>query len=105
MKSIGTKSPLARMTGQETQPSAQLQDQICRRAHELYEQRGSGEGRALDSLQAESELVKENGKTAVNRNYAFDKPSRFSVVVPFDFHRGYAVPVHCARLQSCSNAN
>ena len=65
MKSTGTKRALARMAGQKNQPSAELQEQICRRAQELYEQRGREEGRALDDwLQAEAELVKGKGRTA-----------------------------------------
>lgn len=40
------------------------QEQIRRRAYELYEQRGRGDGRALDDwLQAESELTRKKAKT------------------------------------------
>jgi len=41
-----------------------LQEQIRRRAHELYEQRGRDEGRELeDWLQAESEVTEQKVKT------------------------------------------
>jgi Protein of unknown function (DUF2934) len=41
-----------------------LQEQIRRRAHELYEQRGRDDGHELDDwLQAESELTQRKAKT------------------------------------------
>jgi DUF2934 family protein len=41
-----------------------LQEQIRRRAHELYEQRGRDEGHELeDWLRAESEVTQKKGKT------------------------------------------
>jgi hypothetical protein len=46
--------------------SLDLQEQVRRRAFELYEQRGREEGHELDDwLQAESEIVKQRAKTAV----------------------------------------
>jgi hypothetical protein len=42
----------------------ELQEQIRRRAYELYEQRGRDDGHELDDwLQAESELTKQKAKT------------------------------------------
>jgi hypothetical protein len=46
-----------------TKPSPDLQEQIRRRAHELYEQRGRDDGHELDDwLQAESELSQQKAK-------------------------------------------
>ena len=45
--------------------ASELQDQIRRRAYELYEQRGSNDGRELsDWLQAESEVAQKKGANA-----------------------------------------
>jgi Protein of unknown function (DUF2934) len=45
--------------------AAELQDQIRRRAYELYEQRGSNDGYEVrDWLQAESEVVQRKGANA-----------------------------------------
>jgi hypothetical protein len=42
----------------------EVQEQIRRRAHELYEQRGRDDGHELDDwLQAESEMTKQKAKT------------------------------------------
>jgi hypothetical protein len=42
----------------------ELQEQIRRRAYELYEQRGRDEGHELDDwLQAESEVTQQKAKT------------------------------------------
>ncbi len=61
MKSTGTRSSLTKKTEQKNQAAPDQQDQIRRRAQELYEQRGREEGHALeDWLQAEAEVV--NGK-------------------------------------------
>ena len=47
-----------------TKSTPDLQEQIRRRAHELYEQRGRDEGRELDDwLEAESELSQQKAKT------------------------------------------
>jgi hypothetical protein len=65
MKSTGTKSAFAGKAGPKSQPSVDLQEQICRREQELYKQRGREEGHALDDwLQAEAELVKRKARTA-----------------------------------------
>jgi len=65
MKSPGTKGSLPLRTGQRPRPIAELQEQIGRRAHELYEQRGKEEGHALDDwLRAEAELTGQRAKTA-----------------------------------------
>jgi hypothetical protein len=49
-----------------TEPTPDLQEQIRRRAHELYEQRGRDEGHELheldDWLQAESEVTQQKAK-------------------------------------------
>jgi Protein of unknown function (DUF2934) len=43
--------------------TSELQDQIRRRAHELYEQRGSNDGHEVsDWLQAESEVAQQKAK-------------------------------------------
>ena len=61
MKSTRTKDSLPTVVDQRPRSIADLEEQICRRAHEMYEQRGREEGHALDDwLQAESEIV--NGK-------------------------------------------
>jgi hypothetical protein len=47
-----------------TKSTPDLQEQIRRRAHELYEQRGRDEGHELDDwLQAESEVTQQKAKT------------------------------------------
>jgi hypothetical protein len=47
-----------------TKSAPELQEQIRRRAYELYEQRGRDEGHELDDwLQAESEMTKQKAKT------------------------------------------
>ena len=44
--------------------ASDMPEQIRRRAYELYEQRGRGDGRALDDwLQAESEFTRKKAKT------------------------------------------
>lgn len=46
-----------------TKSAPDLQEQIRRRAHEVYEQRGRDEGHELDDwLQAESELSQQKAK-------------------------------------------
>lgn len=43
-----------------TKPALDLQDQMRRRAHELYEQHGRNDGHELDDwLQAESEVTQQ----------------------------------------------
>jgi hypothetical protein len=45
--------------------ASEVQEQIRRRAYELYEERGTGDGRDLeDWLQAESEVTQQKAKTA-----------------------------------------
>jgi len=49
---------------QVTKSTPDLQEQIRRRAYELYEQRGRGDGRDLDDwLQAQSEVKQKKAKT------------------------------------------
>ncbi len=53
-----------RTTNQTTESTSELQEQIRRRAYELYEQRGRDEGHELDDwLQAESEATQQKAKT------------------------------------------
>jgi outer membrane protein TolC len=48
----------------QTLESIELQEQIRRRAYELYEQRGREDGRDLDDwLQAESEVTQQKAMT------------------------------------------
>ena len=54
-----------RTTHQTTQATSELQEQIRRRAYELYAQRGRDDGHELDDwLQAESEVTQPKAKTA-----------------------------------------
>lgn len=47
-----------------TESTSELQEQIHRRAYELYEQRGRDDGHELDDwLQAESEVTQQKAKT------------------------------------------
>jgi len=53
-----------RATKQTPKLTADLQEQIRRRAYELYEQRGRQDGHDLDDwLQAESEVTQKKAKT------------------------------------------
>jgi hypothetical protein len=55
----------APQTNQITQSTSELQEQIRRRAYELYEQRGRDDGHELDDwLLAESELAQQKAMTA-----------------------------------------
>jgi len=55
----------APQTNQITQSTSELQEQIRRRAYELYEQRGRDDGHELDDwLRAESELAQQKAMTA-----------------------------------------
>jgi Protein of unknown function (DUF2934) len=64
MKSTRTKA-LPTVVDPRPRSIAALEEQVCRRAHELYEQRGREEGHALDDwLQAETEIVKGKARTA-----------------------------------------
>ena len=57
--------PTLRTTHQTTQGTGELQEQIRRRAYELYEQRGRDDGHELDDwLQAESEVTQPKAETA-----------------------------------------
>jgi len=48
-----------------TESTGEIQEQIRRRAYELYEERGRGDGHDLeDWLQAESEVTQQKAKTA-----------------------------------------
>ncbi len=64
MKPIPTRRTPPRTTNQ-TESTSDLQEQIRRRAHELYEQRGGDNGHELDDwLQAESEVTQQKAETA-----------------------------------------
>jgi hypothetical protein len=53
------------MIPQARKPPVDLQEQVRRRAYELYEQRGREDGHELDDwLQAESEVVQQKAKAA-----------------------------------------
>ena len=61
-QTIPTALPTAPPT---TESASQVQEQIRRRAYELYEERGRGDGYDLeDWLQAESEVTQQKVKTA-----------------------------------------
>lgn len=52
------KSKLREPRAPKPAPSNNIEERICQRAYELYEQRGSGDGFALDDwLQAEAEIL------------------------------------------------
>jgi hypothetical protein len=54
----------APQTSQITKSTSELQEQIRRRAYELYEQRGRGDGHEMDDwLLAESELAQQEAMT------------------------------------------
>jgi len=64
MKHTHTIPTPPRTTHQTTESTSDLQEQIRRRAHELYEQRGRDDGHELDDwLQAESEVTQQKAKT------------------------------------------
>ena len=64
MKPTHTMPTPQRTTNQTTESTNELQEQIRRRAHELYEQRGRNDGHELDDwLQAESEVTQRKAKT------------------------------------------
>jgi hypothetical protein len=57
MKSATSSQNWPKPKNQSGQPSSQLQEEIRKRAYELYEQRGSFDGHDIDDwLQAESEI-------------------------------------------------
>ena len=61
-----TRTPTmpSRTTHQITKSTRELQEQIRRRAYELYEQRGRDDAHELDDwLQAESEVTQQKVKT------------------------------------------
>jgi outer membrane protein TolC len=59
-----TTMPAPSQTIYQTLESIELQEQIRRRAYELYEQRGREDGRDLDDwLQAESEVTQQKAMT------------------------------------------
>jgi hypothetical protein len=64
MKPTPTMPSLLRAPNQTTESTRKLQEQIRRRAYELYEQRGRNDGYELsDWLQAESELTQQTSNT------------------------------------------
>jgi hypothetical protein len=55
---------LLRTTHQQRNPLGELQEQIRRRAYELYQQRGRDDGHETDDwLQAESEVTQQKART------------------------------------------
>ncbi len=59
-----TMPTLLRTTHQRTKSTGELQEQIRRRAYELYEQRGRDDGHETDDwLQAESEVTQQKART------------------------------------------
>jgi hypothetical protein len=64
MKRRTTMPILLRTTHQTKQSTGELQEQIRRRAYELYEQRGRDDGHKTDDwLQAESEVTQQKART------------------------------------------
>ncbi len=64
MKHTSTMPSLLRATNPTTESASNLQEQIRRRAYELYEQRGRNDGYELnDWLQAESEMTQQTSNT------------------------------------------
>jgi len=64
MKPTSTK-PNQPTAAQTTESTVKLQEEVRRRAYEIYEQSGRGEGHDLDDwLQAESEIVQQVAKAA-----------------------------------------
>jgi DUF2934 family protein len=64
MKRTPTMPALIRTTNQTTESASELQEQVRRRAYELYEQRGRNDGHELDDwLQAESETTRPTSNT------------------------------------------
>ena len=58
MKPVTTMPAMLGTTNRTTESTSELQEQIRRRAHELYEQRGRVDGFALDDwYQAEGEIL------------------------------------------------
>jgi hypothetical protein len=63
MKPAPAKPARLMTTNQTTGSTRDLQEQIRRRAYELYEERGKDDGRELgDWLQAESEVTRPKSK-------------------------------------------
>ena len=63
MKPTSTMPTPLSTSNQTTESTSELQEQIRRRAHELYEQRGRNNGREQDDwLQAESEVTQQKAK-------------------------------------------
>jgi hypothetical protein len=64
MKPTLTMPTPLRTINQTTESTSELQEQIRRRAYELYEQRGRDDGHEIDDwLQAESEVVQQRSET------------------------------------------
>ena len=64
MKTTPTMPTPASTTNQTRESSSESQEQIRRRAYELYEQRGRDDGHELDDwLQAEAEVTQQKAKT------------------------------------------
>jgi hypothetical protein len=63
MKQTSPASNSSRTPTKVTNPTPELQEQVRRRAHEKYEQRGREEGYGLDDwLQAEAEVTQQQTK-------------------------------------------
>ena len=64
MKHTSTMPSLLKATNPTTESASHLQEQIRRRAYELYEQRGRNDGHDLnDWLQAELEMTQQTSKS------------------------------------------
>lgn len=64
MQRTPTMPTLLRTAHQTTESTGEFQEQIRRRAYELYEQRGRDDGHETDDwLQAESEVTQQKART------------------------------------------
>jgi len=64
MQRTPTMPTLLKTTHQTTKSTGEIQEQIRRRAYELYEQRGRDDGHETDDwLQAESEVTQQKART------------------------------------------
>jgi hypothetical protein len=83
MKRMPTMPSLLRATNQTTDSTSELQEQIRRRAYELYEQRGRNDGYDLsDWLQAESEMTQRTSNTIAHRTGRTARVMRVVRVAP-----------------------
>jgi len=62
---LGRRRLISTKETEATKPPIDLHEEVCRRAYELYEQRGREDGHELDDwLQAESEILRQSAKAA-----------------------------------------